>query len=265
MKWEWGNSGEDIYIDPETRKNAFSYRTAIARVTEQLIEEKEFEKAENLLDLVMKNLPVKNYQLYTLVEPFMDSYYKINKPKKARQVYNDLAKVYKGHIKYYSTLNINEQLSVYDDILTDLERFKTLIITGIENKDDEIIKSEIPYFLKSIKPFKELMAEVGYGINLDKFIGGLYRIGSNEQARELYLSETAKLKQNLNLASKLNEQQLIDNVDKILLDIEDYRSFLRIIDKHEDSSFFASEKAKFDDTIDNIGLNKLLESDLLEQ
>ena len=245
MKWDWGNSGGDIYHDPETRKNAFSYRASIARVVEKLIDEKKFDKAENLLDLAMKNMPVNKFELYTLVEPFLNAYYKINKPKKARKVYQDLATVYKGHITYYKTLNIEEQIFIVDDILTDLERYKTIIITAIENKDLEIIKTEIPNYISTLEPFKPLMKKVRYGITLDKLISGLYKVNEGDEARNLYLKEVNKIQKNLGLIDQLSTEQVYSFYESILTDQDDYKKLLRIIDKHEDSLFFKTEMKKF--------------------
>lgn len=253
MNWDWGNSGsDDIYYDPETRKNAFSYRASIARVVEKLIEEKKYDKAEKLLDLAMEKMPVDKFQLYTLVEPFVNSYYKINKVEKARKVYNDLADLYKDHIQYYESLTLNEQVLIVDDILTDLERYKSVIITGIENKDLKTIEREIPFYLKAITPFKTLMQKVGYGISLDKLIEGLYKANLNDKARQLYLKEVGKVQKNLARASKLSEQEMYAYAEQILTDINDYKILLRIADKHEDSLFFKQEKITFDSYLDNM-------------
>ncbi len=253
MAWDWGNSGSDkIYHDVETRTNAFSYRSAIARVTEKLIEEKKFDKAENLLDLAMEKMPVNKFELYTLVEPFIEAYYQINKPKKARKVYGDLANLYKDHLRYYNTLPLQEQLLITEDIITDLERFKSIIITAIENKDETLIKTEIPYYLNLINNFKPLLNEVGYEISIARLIEGLYKVNIDDKARQLYLTETTKIRKVLGLASKLSKEQMYGYAEQILEAISDYKRLLRIIDKHEDSLFFKSEKLKFDNSLDDL-------------
>ncbi|MFD0965222.1 glycosyltransferase family 117 protein [Pseudofulvibacter geojedonensis] len=251
MKWDWGNSGGDIYHDPETRKNAFNYRASIARVAEKLIDEKQYKKAENLLDLAMEKMPVNKFELYTLVEPFIGGYYHINKDEKARKVYNDLAKVYKGHLDYYETLDLEEQSYIVDDILTDLERYKTIIITSIENKDSKIVSKEVPYFLNKVKSFQEIMNGVGYVMSFDQILGGLYQI-DKEQARKLYQTEVKKVQKNLTRASKLPEDKMYYYAENILTDISDYKSLLRMVHKNDDSSYFNAEKLKFDKQLDQL-------------
>ena len=253
MAWDWGNSGSDeIYHDVETRTNAFSYRASIARVVEKLIDEKKFDKAENLLDLAMEKMPIDKFKLYSLVEPFIDGYYQIGKPEKAQKVYGDLSYMYKDHLRYYETLPMEEQLGITDDIITDLERYKTIIITGIENKDEGVIKKEIPLYLKTIKSFKPLMDEVGYGISINRLIEGLYKADMKSEARALYLEEVVKIQRNLGLASKLSKEQMYGYAEQILDDIRDYKRMLRYVDKYEDSLFFKDEKAKFDKSLDEL-------------
>ena len=58
-KWSWGNSYlPEIYHDPETRKNSISFRSNMARLAEQLIEEMQFEKAEEIIDLALEKMPL---------------------------------------------------------------------------------------------------------------------------------------------------------------------------------------------------------------
>ena len=79
--WDWGNSGENIYHDPETRKNGITYRGNIARCIEQLITEEKYQKAEELADLSLEKMPVDTFSYYTLLEPYISAYYEIDKKK----------------------------------------------------------------------------------------------------------------------------------------------------------------------------------------
>ena len=90
--WDWGNMGDpNIYHDPETRKNSITYRSNLARLVENLLNEGDKERAKEILDLGMKNMPVDYYGYYTLLEPFIDGYYKVGEDEKARQLWNKVA------------------------------------------------------------------------------------------------------------------------------------------------------------------------------
>ena len=59
---------------------------------EQLINEDQLDKAENIADLAMQKMPVDKFGYYTLLEPYISAYYEIEKTDKARKLYQDVAK-----------------------------------------------------------------------------------------------------------------------------------------------------------------------------
>jgi len=110
--WDWGNSGEDIYHDVETRKNGISYRGNLARLIETLINEEQFDKAEEIADLAMEKMPVDEFGYYTLLEPYIGAYYEVKAKGKARQLYFDVSKKYQETLTYYSALSEEKQSTV---------------------------------------------------------------------------------------------------------------------------------------------------------
>ena len=128
MKWEWGN-GElsTIYHDPETRKNSISYRTNLARLMEQLINEGKNDKAKKVIDLAMTKMPVEYFGYYSLVDPFAGGYYEVGETAKARQLLDKLIDKYKENLTYYKGLRPSEQSDIAIDIITDIERYRALL------------------------------------------------------------------------------------------------------------------------------------------
>jgi hypothetical protein len=136
MKWDWGN-GESpkIYHDPETRKNSISYRTNLARLTEQLIKEGKIQKAKTIIDLAMKKMPIDFFGYYTLLEPFATGYYKVNEAEKARKMLAHLISKYKENLTFYNGLKASEQNDLYVDIISDIERYRALLEIMKDNND----------------------------------------------------------------------------------------------------------------------------------
>ncbi|WP_299885101.1 DUF2723 domain-containing protein [uncultured Lacinutrix sp.] len=135
--WDWGNSGSDnIYHDPETRKNSITYRGNLARLMEALINEKKLDKAEEVADIAMENMPVDKFGYYTLLEPYISGYYEANAKDKARQLFKDVAVKYQENLKYYSELTRENQFKNGENIITDLERYRALIIVLVEYDED---------------------------------------------------------------------------------------------------------------------------------
>ncbi len=177
MNWEWGNSGsDDIYHDPETRKNAITYRSNLARLVEKLIKEDKFSKAEDVLDLGMKHIPVEHYEYYQLVEPFVTGYYQIDKPEKAREIWEKLATNYKEWLSYYAGMSYEEQIDNADEIFTQIEKYRSLVDILIIHQDTEMVKDKAAEFNSYLEKFshfyqdsesenvdQELLDELGEG------------------------------------------------------------------------------------------------------
>lgn len=136
MKWDWGNSeSPDIYHDPETRRNSITYRANLSRLMLQLIEEGKNDKANTIIELAMTKMPVEYFGYYSLVEPFAEGYYKIGKTEKARELLNKLIKKYQENLNYYGGLKSSEQSSIAIPIITDIERYRSLLTVMKTNGD----------------------------------------------------------------------------------------------------------------------------------
>lgn len=160
MSWDWGNSGSDnIYHDVETRKNGITYRGNLARLMEQLINEDQFTKAENVADLAMEKMPVDKFGYYTLLEPFIGGYYEIEKTDKARKLYLDVAKKYQENLKYYSELSIENQTRYLDEIVSDIERYRGLVDLLVIYNDKDLALEETEKFNNYLRLFKHFTDE----------------------------------------------------------------------------------------------------------
>lgn len=136
MKWDWGNSeSTKIYHDPETRRNSITYRTNLSRLMNQLIEEGKIDKAKNVINLAMTKMPLDKFGYYSLVEPFAGGYYKVGEKAKAQDLLNRLIQKYKEELNYYATLSASDQTDLAIDIITEIERYRSLLEVMKDNND----------------------------------------------------------------------------------------------------------------------------------
>lgn len=136
MKWDWGNSDSDkIYHDPETRRNSITYRTNLSRLMNQLITEGKIDKAKNIINLAITKMPLDKFGYYSLVEPFAGGYYKVGETAKAQDLLNKLVQKYKEDLNYYATLTPGDQSDLAMDIITDIERYRSLLQVMKDNND----------------------------------------------------------------------------------------------------------------------------------
>lgn len=158
MSWNWGNSGSpDIYHDVETRKNGITYRGNLARLMEQLINEDQPEKAEKIADLAMEKMPVDYFGYYTLLEPFISGYYEVEKTDKARKLYIDVTKKYQESLTYFSGLSLETQSRYLEQIVTDIERYRSLVDIAVVYDDKDFALQETEKFNNYLQLLKHFM------------------------------------------------------------------------------------------------------------
>ncbi len=159
-EWDWGNSNSpDIYHDPETRKNSINYRGNLARLVEQLLNEDKKEKAKEILDLAMEKMPFGYFGYYVFLEPYVDGYYKVGEKEKARDLYYKLTKKYQENLEYYSSLDIMKQRTLGSEIITDIERYRSLIDIVVVNGDKDVAVDEASKFNQYLELFPHFYRE----------------------------------------------------------------------------------------------------------
>ncbi len=160
MDWDWGNSGSpDIYHDTETRRNGITYRSNLARLAEALINEGKKDKAEKILDLAMEKMPIDYFEYYSLLEPYVLGYYELNNTPKARKVFEDVSKKYQEHLTYYNGLKFSNQRAIADEIISDMERYRSLVQIVVMYDKEEYARAEAQKFNDYLKMFRHFYSE----------------------------------------------------------------------------------------------------------
>ncbi|MFK2819357.1 DUF2723 domain-containing protein [Flavobacteriaceae sp. LMIT009] len=151
--WTWGNSGTDIYHDVESRKNGISYRGNLARLIETLINEGDNDKAEEIADLAMEKMPVDIFGYYTLLEPYISTYYEVDAKEKGRQLYGEVSKKYQESLTYFSGIPEENQERLIDEISTDIARYRSLIDLLFTYEEEEFVRAEMEKYNNFIRLF----------------------------------------------------------------------------------------------------------------
>ncbi|MDT0648509.1 glycosyltransferase family 117 protein [Autumnicola edwardsiae] len=159
-KWDWGNMEDpDLYHDPETRKNAITYRSNLARLVENLLQEQDTAAAKEILDLGIEKMPLDKYGYYSLVEPFIEGYYEVNEVEKARNLWEQIATKYQENLRYYSTWDQDRQYRYASEIINDIERYRSIIDILVRQQDEEIVKEKAEEFNEYLRLFRHFYAE----------------------------------------------------------------------------------------------------------
>ncbi len=161
LEWRNINSGK-IYIDEQTRKNAISLRNNMLRLAETFAKENNFEKAEEVLDLSLSKMPIRDFGHISIALGYPEIYYKIGKPEKARKTLEILIDMTQQKLAWYSTFGDSYINVVFPQIQSELGVYKEYILGQIVKRnetDTEYIKNLQIGFDNTLGLFSHLMQE----------------------------------------------------------------------------------------------------------
>lgn len=165
MSWDWGGSGNpEIYHDTETRRNGITYRSNLARLADELIRQKDYDKAEQVLDLAMEKMPVDLFEYYSLLDPFVWNYYVIGKEEKARQVFEQTVQIHREYLDYYASLDITNQIGNLEEIYSKMNQYEGLVLFVYAYDEPAYYMEQRQKFMNDVAQFKALFERVGVDI-----------------------------------------------------------------------------------------------------
>ncbi|WP_299524414.1 DUF2723 domain-containing protein [uncultured Lutibacter sp.] len=158
--WDWRNITDDnIYLDPETRKNSVSYRNNMERLAKALINEDQLEKAEEILDISLEKMPVHKFGHYSMLIAYIDLYYRLDKNEKARKLASELKKALQENLTYYSQFDESEIESVFTEVERSLLMYDQIVKTAIRFDDEAYATSIKDEYVDYLKLFEFLMSD----------------------------------------------------------------------------------------------------------
>ena len=158
--WDWRNiTDDDIYLDPETRKNSVSYRNNMERLARELMKEDQTEKAVEILDLAMEKMPVKKFDHISMVIGFAELYYQLNATEQARQVTADLIVEIQQFLTYYGQYDAYSIEAVFTEIERNVLMYNELVETAIAYDDEDYSNDLKEKYVAHLKLFDFLMSE----------------------------------------------------------------------------------------------------------
>ncbi len=249
-KWEWGNSdSSEIYHDPETRKNSISYRSNMARLAEVLIDEGKLKKAKEIIDLSLEKMPLDYFGYYSLLTPFIEGYYRVNAKDDARKLFEQIAEKHRDQLEYFESLSLNLQYDLGEDILTEVERYRSLIELIIDNKDTSFMTSKIIYFQKHTSPFEFLYGSYDFFTSQEDFIEGLYLGGNPSAARSLTEKIASVYEERLTQLSSFpaEKQNLYEEI--IMNEINGYRRLMFYVSLYEEEVYQVEMEKRIYETL----------------
>ena len=246
MKWDWGNSERtDIYHDPETRKNSISFRSNMARLSEILINEEKFEKARDIIDLAIEKMPIDYFGYYSLLVPFVDGYFRMDEVEKARDLSGKIAVKYSDRLSYFNSLEANLQYAMGEEIITEIERYRTLIEASLKHAEKNELSPILNTFLDSIEPFKYLYGDYEFYTGLVDVVEGYYLEDTLESAQSLSKKIGEQYSNRIQLFSQISEENQRQLLTRIQDELSEYNYFVQLVKSYDSTSFGNEIEADF--------------------
>jgi tetratricopeptide (TPR) repeat protein len=224
----------------------------MARLAEQLIEEKQLERAAEVIDLALEKMPVDFYGYYSLLVPFVDGYYKIGETEKAQQLVQKVADKYADRLTYFASLDPNQQYGIGEEIITEIERYRTLIEAVLVHDDKQILEQMLDQFMQTSRPFLFLYGEFDYYTELEEIMLGYYSAGNILKARMLGRVISDVYQDRMALFSRFPQEGQLQIVQRIKAGVMNYRAFLDDIKVNDTITFYRPLDSLYQETIKDL-------------
>ena len=116
QKWNWRNINDGkIYLDEQTKRSAISLRNSLMRLSSAFAMEGDTIKALEVLDLSIEKMPIEDFDHYSLSMEYPEMYYMLGDQKKGRDTAEDLIRLFKEKLVWFSTFNEEDFDMVYEE------------------------------------------------------------------------------------------------------------------------------------------------------
>lgn len=115
-KFQWGGMDKnDIYMDETNRRMTMSLRILFNRLATQLIEEKDNEKAKEVMDKAFEVMPDKTvpYDIFAMF--LVENYYRLGEFEKANVITARIVDIFSKDVAYYNSLKPELQAAFRND------------------------------------------------------------------------------------------------------------------------------------------------------
>ena len=160
-KWNFRNINDGkIYLDEQTKRNAISMRNNLMRLSEEFLKQGDSVRANDVLDLSLHKMPIKDFDHYSISLGYPELYYRIGDIDKARETAETLIDIFKQKLKYYSTFKGKSAELIFDNLDTYLYMYRS-IIDDVQryDKDSDFLQKLQNGFIDNVKLFDHLLPD----------------------------------------------------------------------------------------------------------
>ena len=102
-----------------------------------------------------------------ILEPFILSYYELEKTEKARKVFEETSAKYQSYVAYYGAMSMEEQAENLQEIYSKLNQYESLVEIVYVYDTDEYYQQQKQIFKNYLLPFKGLFERLDMNIDTE--------------------------------------------------------------------------------------------------
>ena len=174
----------------------------------------------------------------------------------ARKLAHEVAFKYSDELEYFGSLTPTEQFMMGEEIITQIERYRTLIEAILIHEDRELLKSELDHFTSSIEPFKNLYGDYDYYTSLTDFVEGYYLSGQKKKAEELAESIVVQYEKRFEMIAKFSKNNQKVFFDRIKGEVLDFQELVYRIELMGEADFANRLQKRFDQSMEQFELEE---------
>ena len=169
-----------------------------------------------------------------------------------------IAKELPKNREYFESLTPNEQYMMGEEIITQVERYRTLTEAILVNKDRELLKTELDHFTVAIQPFKNLYGDYDYYTSLTDFVEGYYLSSQNEKAEALVESIVSQYEERFGMIANFSQSNKKVFFDRIKGEVLDFQELIYRVELMGANDFAKSLQKRFDETMEQFAIDDTL-------
>ena len=147
-----------------------------------------------------------------------------------------------------------------EEIITQVERYRTLMEAILVNEDRELLKTELDHFTVAIQPFKNLYGDYDYYTSLTEFVEGYYLSGQKEKAEELVESIVSQYEGRFGMIANFSQSNKKVFFDRIKSEVLDFQELIYRVELMGANDFAKSLQKRFDETMNQFEIEDTLEN-----
>jgi len=182
--------------------------------------------------------------------PFVDGYYSIDEIEKAQELSRNIGFKYYDRLNYFSSLDADLQYSLGEEIITEIERYRTLVEADLKHAEKADLLPTLNQFIAATDSFKYLYGDYEYYTSLIDVAEGYFIISEMKLAESLSKKITGEFKKRLQLYSQFSQDNQLLLEDRIKNEFLNYNYLLQQIKKYGSEAFFKNEEAEYNETIE---------------